>query len=94
MSNSIEHDLIVRLDPSIMGFAKKYNGRAGAEYDDLVQEGRIAALLYFRSYPTLPDWKYISRANARMIDWLRYCKRGHDMLSYDEEFGSESDDLQ
>ena len=90
---STEHDFIVRLDEALVKYAKKYDGRAGAEYDDLLQEGRVGALLYYRSDPTLPDWKYISRADARMIDWLRYCKRGHGMVSYDEEFGSESDDL-
>lgn len=84
-----EHDLIVRLDPGIRKYAQQFNGRAGAEYDDLHQEGRIAALLYYRSDPTLPDWKYISRAKARMINWLKYCKRGHTELSYNEEYDGE-----
>ena len=89
--NSAEHDLIVRLDSWIKSYAKRYDGRGGAEYDDLHQEGRIAVLLYYRTHPSLPDYKYAARADARMIDWCKYCKRGH-TVPLIEEFGIECDD--
>mgnify|MGYP005614163095 FL=1 len=89
---STEHDFIARLDDFIIAYAKQLDGRGGAEYDDLHQEGRLAALMYYRSKPDLPDYMYASRAKARMINWCKYCKRGHNVVSYDEESFIESDD--
>lgn len=83
---SPEDRLIERLDPLLDRSARGLHGRGGAEYDDLFQEGRLAALLYYRETAgAQPDEHYAIRGRARMIDWCRYCKRGYGALAYDEE---------
>lgn len=66
----------------IEGLARRMTGYAGAEFDDLVQEGMIAV------WQTLARGLRPSRqvVRGRMIDWTRYLRRltNNDAIAYEQ----------
>lgn len=64
--------------PLCANLARRFNGRGGAELDDLEQEGLIAVwLLLDRGLPVSK-----TAVKNRMRDWVRYCHRRG--FSYEE----------
>jgi DNA-directed RNA polymerase specialized sigma24 family protein len=60
--------------PLVNSYARRFHGKGGAEYDDLVQEGWLKVFLLLR------DDKPVSRTAIKnaMRDWVRFCYRhGH-----------------
>jgi DNA-directed RNA polymerase specialized sigma24 family protein len=66
----VSDDQIRSYDPHVASLARKYVGRAGAELDDLVQEGRIAV---WQSLEDLrpPSTEFIEFYMRRWIQTLR-----------------------
>jgi hypothetical protein len=63
--------------------AKRYVGVGGAEFDDLEQEGWIAAWGILSTGLFRPSVLIIERA---CVDWVRYCsRRGFGREAYSEE---------
>jgi DNA-directed RNA polymerase specialized sigma24 family protein len=76
------NDAVAAYEGHITSLARKYQGYADAEYDDLAQEGRIAV------WTTLvkgiqPSTQVIE---GRMLNWIRYIRRlqSNDQVAYDE----------
>ena len=57
--------------PRVERLARRFNGVAGAEFDDLVQEGLLKVFLLLRDDETVSN---TSIKNA-MRDWVRVCGR-------------------
>ncbi len=57
--------------PRVQGFARRFTGVGGAEYDDLVQEGWFKCFLLLRE-EQIPSNTAIKNA---MRDWVRKCYR-------------------
>lgn len=57
--------------PRVQGLARRFNGVAGAEYDDLVQEGSLRVFILLR------DGQPVSNTAIKnaMRDWVRVCGR-------------------
>lgn len=66
----------------IEGLARRITGYAGAEYDDLVQEGYISVFLTLRR-GIRPSPQVV---RGRMIDWTRYLRRltNNDAIAYEQ----------
>lgn len=62
---------IAVFDPMVKQLARKYNGVANAEYDDLRQEGLIAVWLALLD-DYVPTRDFIKN---RMKNWIRKCRR-------------------
>jgi DNA-directed RNA polymerase specialized sigma subunit len=72
MVESVDHKIESWL-PDITRIAMKFRGRAGAELDDLVQEGMISVWKALDS-GACPSKTAIKN---RMIDWCRYLDKNH-----------------
>jgi DNA-directed RNA polymerase specialized sigma24 family protein len=81
MSVIVSDEAVAAYQPHIESLAWRHVGFANAEFDDLVQEGRIAV------------WQALSRGlrpattviEGRMKDWVRYLRRlqHNDAVAYE-----------
>lgn len=79
---SVSNERVQMFEPMVRALARKYVGRNGAEYDDLVQEGLIDVWLTLRA-GKFPSPKYIQMRMSRYCTFLAK----HQHLSYDETVG-------
>lgn len=82
MDSLVTSERIEAYSGLVEGLARRITGYAGAEYDDLVQEGNIAV------WQTLARGLRPSRQviRGRMIDWTRYLRRltNNDAIAYEQ----------
>jgi DNA-directed RNA polymerase specialized sigma24 family protein len=68
---SVSSEAVAEYKPLVEGMARRFSGVAGAEFDDLVQEGYLKVFLLLR------DGKMVSKTAVKnaMRDWVRVCGR-------------------
>lgn len=71
MEATVSNEAVAQYLPMVYGQARRFNGRGGAEYDDLVQEGSIRVFLNLR------DGKPVSTTAVKnaMRDYVKACYR-------------------
>jgi DNA-directed RNA polymerase specialized sigma24 family protein len=81
VSRTVTSDDVAAFHPLVAKHARIFNGRFGAEYDDLYQEGMVAVweALSGGHHPSTTVVK-----NA-MRDWVRRCKRAGFVYEDDPE---------
>lgn len=77
----VSSEAVAEYLPLVEGLARRFNGVAGAEFDDLVQEGLLKVFLLIR------DSKPVSKTAVKnaMRDWVRMCGRRGYAVSMSEE---------
>lgn len=71
MESAVSSEAVAQYLPRVNSYARRFNGRGGAEFDDLVQEALIRVFLNLR------DDKPVTNTAIKnaMRDWVRKCYR-------------------